>query len=127
MNYMWRQRLREAWLYLLGAGACTVGRHHWVLVGDWREGGYRWSGDAHRTWGYTHDYQYSYAGSEVKVMCARCRSRTSGRLRIVDRHDVWERDIPLAWELVTRAGDPVAGGPTHDEVERELSGRGDPP
>lgn len=102
---------------------CLFG-HDWHLVGDWREGGFLWSGSDKRSWGFCSDFTHEYTGLGIRIECARCHKRNHATFRIMSKDAAWlaGRTEPPQWELVTRYPHyrPVKGGPTHDEVDREV-------
>lgn len=105
---------------------CLLGLHDWHLVGDWRGGGFQWPGTDKLTWGFCHDSTHEYTGSGIRIECARCHKHDHATFRIMSKEAAWRagKTESPKWELVTRGHArrrPVRGGPTHDEVDREVN------
>ncbi len=94
--------------------------HAWRLVGDWRDGAIVVGGK--RGWGRSSnpDYEMTGIAGDIKIECERCGVRSFGHFVKPTARHAWLSNEPRAWSLVSPEGQPVAGGPTHEEAEAEI-------
>lgn len=120
---------------LLGRIECLLQGHQWFIVGDWRTqagfGGPASDADPRVPpvpgGGFCHDARFTYAGSDIRVECARCQAHAHAELRQPCEREAWRSGRAAEWEMVVksglRAGQPVMDAPSADDIARVVTPR----
>lgn len=113
----------RGWFWWLVCGVFLP--HAWHLAGDWRRGGgFRWravaSGDHEFAGIESGPTNSPFSNGAIQIECRHCKARGFGHFERPTKRYAWKNGVPDEWALVSEYGFPVAGGPTHKEIEAEI-------